>query len=327
MSDDRPNSPEEENRPDDVPDGAPDASGAGGEEARQEARSWRGRLGAAAGWFAVVAAVGICALQGAGILLRDRLERRQFVQQAPPLEALGRPAAGPERTPDEPGRFGPGVREVAVAAPATPPPAAGPSALPTPEPSAPGPAGALPSTRDETVTPPPATLRAPARQPEQPPPAEPRADTETAEQWHGHALQVGIFRSQRYRRQMESQLETLGAPWFRTRRFREGEAYRLVATPADDTSRARALQILADRGVLFQETDGGIEAYFYLEEAAQGALQALADGGVAAGYGRFSGKIPVWTVFAGPFPDAGEAEHWKKRLAREGVPSYPRTRP
>ncbi len=326
MSDDRPNSPEEENRPDDVPDGAPDDSGAGGEEARQEARSWRDRLGTTAGWLAVVAAIGICGLQGAGIVLRDRLERRQFVQQAPPLEVPGRPAAGPERALAEPGRFGPGVREVAVAGPATSDTAAGPAVLPTPEPPAPGPAEA-PSARDETVTPPPAAPRAPSPQPEQPSPAASRADTETAEQWHGHALQVGIFRSQRYRRQMESQLETLGAPWFRTRHFREGEAYRLVATPADDTSRARALQILADRGVLSQETDGGIEAYFYLEEAAQGALQALADGGVAAGYGRFSGKIPVWTVFAGPFPDAGEAEHWKKRLAREGVPSYPRTRP
>ncbi len=126
---------------------------------------------------------------------------------------------------------------------------------------------------------------------------------------------------------MEAQLDDLGAPWFRTRRLRTGEAYRLVATPADGTARSRAGQILAGHGVLFRETGGRLEAFFYLEEAAQDALQALADAGIAAGYGRFSGKIPVWTVFAGPFPAAGQAADWKRRLAGKGIPSYLRSKP
>ena len=295
------------------PDGEPGERAPDGTEAGRRP----GALGRAAGWALLVLLTGLSAVQGAGILLRDRLEGRRPVTAAPAvLESPKAPEA-----PRGASRFGPAVTEVEVVGPgggAPPPPAAPspsprpptpPEALPkTPPPAPPAPA---PGTGGDEKPAPPRRDGAPQAAPE----AGPRREEAAGPAF---ALQAGVFRSQRYRIATERQLESLGLPHYVTRSERKGEAFRVVVPGQGQETAAR---VWKEAGYRFDRTPEGLVAYFYLEEEAGRAVERLARAGVDASRSRYEGPIPVWTVFAGPFPEE-RARKLKEELAAKGLKTY-----
>ncbi len=284
-----------------------------------------GAPGRVAGWILLVLLAGLSAVEGAGILLRDRLEGRRPVTAAP--VALEGPSA-PE--PPRPAtRFGPGTTEVKVIGPGGPA-AEAPAPPPTP-PEAPGPPEALPQAPPPTVP----SVRSgdaaegkgaaaagPAEPEKSPPgPARPEAAPrkETREPaGPAFALQAGVFRSQRYRIATERQLGSLGLPHYVTRSERRGRAFRVVVSGEDQDTAARVWE---EAGYRFDRTPEGLVAYFYLEDEAARAVKRLARAGIRASRSPYEGPIPVWTVFAGPFPEE-RARKLKEELAARGLKTY-----
>ncbi|MDF1556308.1 MAG: SPOR domain-containing protein, partial [Deferrisomatales bacterium] len=229
-------------------------------------------------------------------------------------------------------RFGPEVREVAVAVAATdtrPPPApespAEPSAAPEPVP--PGePAAEAPAPE---TTPPATVVRptAPAAAPAAAAPASAPDATAAAPVATGsHALQVGMFGSQKYRHAMEQQLEEAGLPHFRRQRSKPGEGFRLTLPLSDAEQREKARTTLDAAGVLYNLQGDSLEALFHFEAEAQRALQKLSDAGLNGGYAKTQGELPLWIVYAGPFT-LEEAKRVRQQLAILGLPSYLRNAP
>ncbi len=223
-----------------------------------------------------------------------------LLAEAPPAAP---PVAAPAALP-EPGRFGPGVTEVEVAGPGAPAVAPGvgtPPAVAVP-----------PPPRPEAPPPPPGASRAP------PAPTQARGEGT-------HALQVGVYRSQRYRQEAEESLQSRSLPHFRVPGSKIGTGYRVTAA-AEGEAGDRALGLLGAADYLARRTPRGVEADFHLEEEAQAALALLTKAGFAGGYARVQGPLPLWTVYAGPFPEA-EARKTQKALADQGIPTQLRRKP
>lgn len=280
-------------------------------------------------WGALCLLCLLVVIQGAGVLLRDRVEGRVAVGAAPPPReeaAAPEARAGPFGLPAG-ARFPPPVREVVVAsgappgfsaaapAPATPAAvataasreAAPPTPPPGPAASAVLPAAAVPEATQEAPPPPP------------PAPAPARPGT--------HVLQMGVFRSQKYRRETEQRLDALGIPHYRVEGAAKGDSFLLAVPAGDGDTRDRARAALDRAGYLYRETPEGVEIRFFLEEEARQALEAVTRAGLTgAGYLRVPGEMPLWTVLAGPFSEQ-EARAQRERLAREGLDSYLRRRP
>jgi hypothetical protein len=138
---------------------------------------------------------------------------------------------------------------------------------------------------------------------------------------------MGVFRSQKYRRETEQRLDALGVPHYRVEGAAKGDSFRLAVPAGDEAARERARAALDRAGYLYRETPDGIEVRFFLEEEARQALDAVSRAGLpGAGYLRVPGEMPLWTVLAGPFSEE-QARAERERLAREGLESYLRRRP
>lgn len=288
-------------------------------------------------WLLLLALLLFAGVQEAGILLRDRVEGRIPRLAGPPATSEAPPGAVAPA--GETPRFGPQVREVTVASTSEdtlPPPK--PKAEPPPEPPrAPEPATEPPAPPPEAVEaaqgeevrpaepapPEESAPPVPAATTEPPPPAK---LVETSEPEGTHVLQMGVFRSQLYRQEVERQLDQLGISHYREEGSTEGAGYRVVIDTETPEERAKARKVLEDHDFAFREEDGKIEAILYLEQEAQRVLALLTRSGLAGGYGRIEGRVPLWTVFAGPF-DLEEAKAVRERLKKEGLPAFLRRRP
>jgi len=296
------------------------------------------RGGKTAGLWAALVLLGLAAgVQVGGVLLRDRVEGRRAVSPAPPP---GTPVA--TATPSAPAgsaRFGPEVREVVVASapeqpaplPApVPAPAAAPVAAATPPATAtapPAPPSAEPPPPTTSPAPAPATPTAAAPAPASPAPTAPPAPAAMAPERPGtHVLQMGVFRSQKYRRETEQRLDRLSVPHYVLEGTTQGASFRLAVPAGDDAARGRARAALEGSGYTYRESPEGIEARFFVEEEAQHALDLLSRAGLKGGYMRVEGDTPLWTVLAGPYTE-DEARQARQRLTREGLDSYLRRRP
>jgi len=260
-------------------------------------------------------------VQGAGLLLRDRLEGRTILTTHPrPL-----PAGKATVRTDDRSRFGPDVHEVDVAPPADEEPAGpegpGPtkaSAEAQAEPGGTPAAATLPPSPAEEPARPPAPPAAPARQPAR----EPTAPARPPQPERSFALQAGMFRSQRYRMETEQRLRKLGFSTFLRRTQRVSKGFRLVLGSGDGP---KARQALTQQGYRV-EPQGQVLAHFFLKAEALRAARLLKENGIQAQVEPYEGLFPVWTVYAGPFTRA-EAEAARERLAREGMTTYLRERP
>ncbi len=293
-------------------EGTPEEAAAGGRA---------GALGRAAAWALLVLLTGLSALEGAGILLRDRVEGRRRVTAAPAV--LAGPEA-PEASPPA-SRFGPAVTEVEVVGPAggapqpapapSPPPSppAPPEGLPEPPPPAPPTPGPNNGAEGKPASPP--KESAPEASPQQ---AVARRDKARPAAGPAFALQAGVFRSQRYRIETERQLESLGLPHYVTRSERRGKAFRVVVPGEDQETAARVME---KEGYRFDRTSEGLVAYFYLKDEAGRAVKLLARSGIRAEQAPYEGPVPVWTVFAGPFPEE-RARKLGDELAAKGLKTY-----
>ena len=137
---------------------------------------------------------------------------------------------------------------------------------------------------------------------------------------------MGIFGSQKYRADMERQLEEAGLPHFRRQRSKPGEGYRLALTLSAAGHREKAQATLDAAGVLYSLRGDSLEALFHFEAEAQRALQKLSAAGLNGGYAKTQGELPLWVVYAGPFA-LGEAKRVRQQLTILGLPSYLRNAP
>ncbi|GAB4251985.1 SPOR domain-containing protein [Deferrisoma sp.] len=297
--------------PPEAPAEAADPSG--GADTPEPATPAPPRRGGCVLWLVLLGVLGFVAVQAAGILLRDPLEGRRALTANPrPLPQGERAAEAPQGS-----RFGPDVTEVAVA-PASAPPAprrdepASQAAPEKPEPPAPP----APAPKAEPVP------EAPEARPAKPPPAPPSPPGAAAPE-RPFALQVGMFRSQLYREEMEARLRRLGLPVFLHRTQRRSKGFRVALEPGGDPASARAA--LAEAGYEV-EPEGEILAYFYLEKEAKRAAGMLRKRGIPARIEPYEGPFPVWTVYAGPFTRE-EAETARASLQRQGIRAYLRERP
>lgn len=311
----------------------------GGEEAGQSPGSGGGR-------FLLRAALVLLALfavaQGAGVLLRDRVEGRRTAGLAPPLQTpTGPEAAQPRAEPPVGARFGPEVREVTIAAAPTeilpePPAPTAPPAPSEPAPTEPEPEKASTETSrpapDETAPLPPTLPEAPvpAEVPakERAGPRKPEREAEAApdDPATTHVLQVGAFRSHRYRRQAELRLEALAVPHYRVEGTARSPSFRVTVSVPDAPAQSRAKEVLENAGYVYRASGSALEARFALEEEARRALDLLSQAALPAEIERTEEEAPLWTVFAGPFREA-DARAARELLAREGLESVLRRRP
>ncbi len=296
-------------------------------------------------WGTLLVALIFGAVQGIGLLLGP--------PPGPALPVAPVPPEGPGTQP----RRGPDVVEVVVGAPA---PVAPPESAETPRlPATPG-REAPPAPSPETAAEPPPGVSGPATAPEsaaassegpaQPPaaasrpapaevvgqappvgavvdePAAPPSPPATAAEAPAgdYVLQLGAFRSQRYRREAEETAARLGLPYFREERSRPGPSFRLQVRSTGPEAASRAAALLDSAGYLYRETPGGLEARFALEEEAREAADLLAREGSEATYSEEKGSL-FWMVYAGPFSEA-DARAVRERLAGEGVESFLRRR-
>ncbi len=285
-------------------------------------------------WLVLVLCVGVAGLEVAGLLLTYRLEGRQPPLARAPALSEPSPPAGTETPPAS--RFGPGVREVEVVGRVPGParqgataPKPGPretagAVKPAPEPQPPSPKAEGPGieptrTREPTTAGPPRREAAATSRPE------PNQASRPSPKGR-YALQVGVFRSQRYRNDLEARLTDLGVPHFRRAERKRFRTYRLTVQ-GDAPVLERAARVLEGLGYESERTDEGLVAYFFLEEEAQKALEGLVRAGFKGGYARHGGPAPVWTVYAGPFATRQEAEAVRRRLAGQGMRAYLRRLP
>lgn len=302
------------------------------------------RKGSVWAWLGLAVLALLVLMQGGGVLLRDRLEGRQSILAGAPADTgPAQHAAGAMAT--APSRFGPEVREVPVASPPEPaPPVPAPEHAPAPAaaPEAPPPHAeaartapeVVPATQTAEPAPPapqevqkPAEATSEVSPPSAPAPEPPAPAPAAAAAPEGaYALQVGVFRSQRYRHEMEQTLDKLDVPHFRVQATRNGVGYRL-AVPTPTAEAAKHVQRVLDQaGYVYHRSPKGIEVYFHLEGEAQAALEHLSKAGISAGYGKLDGPLPLWTVYAGPFSEAA-ARSTRSRLANQGIQALLRRRP
>jgi hypothetical protein len=137
---------------------------------------------------------------------------------------------------------------------------------------------------------------------------------------------MGVFRSQRYRRELEEKLAALGVPYYHSEGTSSAPGYRITIPTPDPAASQRAAKALTEGGYAYHASAGGIEVRFFLEEEAQAALDLLARAGFRVGYTRVEDETPLWTVFAGPW-DLEEAKAMREQLSREGFKSFLRRRP
>lgn len=291
---------------------ADETPGSGGEAPaaapRRGHREPRGTPGARrfVAWALVALCVLLVAVQVVGILTRDRLERRRPALKAAPAEPAAAPRDG-EPGPAAESRFGPEVKEVAVAGPgaaapaepATPssvappaPPPAVPAGGPAPEKPAPAPAPPLPEKSAPRPTPAAAAAN--------------------------RALLVDVFLSQRYLRETEARLDALRVPHLRVEIRRPGRGFRVALGSGDEAVRKAARRVLAGAGVLYRDTADGAEAFVYYRDEAQPLADALGKVGAAASVTAVDGERPFWKLYAGPFDEA-EARRVRKLLAARGL--------
>ena len=298
-------------------------------------------------WGALLLAVVLGAVQGIGLLVGPPPGPALPVAPVPPTQAdagarpraevlevaVGAPAAAvpaPAEVPRPPATSRPGEPAAAPELPAKPPAVApGPAPSPEPpttssEPPADTPPGTAPSAAPAVVT---RSTPEPALAAEPPAPAaasEATAEAPPAAPSGDYVLQLGAFRSQRYRREAEETAARLGLPHFREERSRSGTSFRLQVRPEGPEAASRAAALLDGAGYLHRETPGGLEARFALEEEARAASDLLGRAGLGATYSEEEGSL-FWMVYAGPFPEE-EAEAVRERLGREGVESFLRRR-
>ena len=310
--------------PEAPPTGAPGEGDGPGEEPRPRGR-WL------LGLVLVLCAV-VAGLEAAGLLLTYRLEGRQPPLARAPALSQPAPPAGAEAPPAS--RFGPDVREVEVVG-RVPGPAGQSATAPRPGPEGtaraaePPPASqpSGPEAEGRRTEPSPAPEPATTRPPRPAAAAVPEPDQASRPPANGrYALQVGIFRSQRYRNDLEARLAELGVPHFRKVGRKRFRSYRLTVQ-GNGPALERAARVLKGLGYEFERTEGGLAASFFLEEEAQRALEGLVRAGLKGGYASHTGPAPVWTVYAGPFATRHEAEAARKRLAGQGMRAYLRRLP
>ncbi|MBI5016321.1 MAG: SPOR domain-containing protein [Deltaproteobacteria bacterium] len=272
--------PEGEALPEDTAAPAPAAK-------RRPARAW--------GWVLLALCAGLVAAQVAGLLLRDRLERRVTpLARAPAPEPGAHPEASTTGPAAEPAPlFGPEVREVAVA---------GPGASAPPPPAEPGPGA--------SAKPPPAAA-----------PAIPAAVTPTAAKptpAATRALLVDVYLSQRYLLEAEARLTSLGLPHLRTEFERKGRGYRVAVAAADEAQAKAARQVLDRGGLVCRPAGEGLEVFVYYRDEAQSIVDSLGQAGVRAALSSVEGRRPFWRLYAGPFPP-DEARRVQKVLRAQGI--------
>ena len=137
---------------------------------------------------------------------------------------------------------------------------------------------------------------------------------------------MGIFGSQKYRYAMERQLAEAGLPHFRSQRSKQGEGYRLTLALADAAQHEKAQATLDAAGVVYTIQGDSLVALFHFEAEAQRALQKLSEDDLNGGYAKTRGELPLWVVYAGPFP-LDTAKQVRQQLAILGLPSYLRKAP
>ncbi|WP_025323960.1 SPOR domain-containing protein [Deferrisoma camini] len=271
-------------------------------------------------WALLVLLLIFAGVQGAGILLRDRLEGRTALTANPRPLPAGKATARPDGS-----RFGPEVHEVDVAPPAEGEPARpkepGPAEPPAEAQTQPGGGPATAPVPPERAGEP-ARAPAPPAEPAEQPARAPAAPAPPPEPERPFALQAGMFRSQRYRMETEQRLRKLGFATFLRQTQRVSKGFRLVLGSGDGS---KARQALTRRGYQV-EPQGQLLAYFFLKAEALRAARLLKENGIRARVEPYEGPFPVWTVYAGPFTRA-EAEAARKRLAKEGIATYLRERP
>ena len=249
-------------------------------------------------WVCLALLVFVGGAETAGVLLRDRLEGRRAVLsqpiEAPPEREGEAPPASPASS-----RFGPDVREVAVA-----PPAPGPVLEDAPAQAA-KPEPARPEVR-------------PAETSAEGPVAPPAAQAPASAPAGTRVLDVDTFLSQRYLRESESMLSSLGIPHFRREITRKGKGQRLVVPIPDGTTREKALQILEANRYAYRDTAGGFELYFLYLYEVEAAAAAFSREGIQTAASSVDGDRPFWKLYAGPLPEE-DALQVQRRLADQGI--------
>lgn len=277
-------------------------------------------------WLAalsLVVLVLVAGLEIAGLLLRDRLDGRQPSLGEPPA-TIGEPADGEAADPIAAGpRFGPDVREVVVGSGAPPTPAAPPpaqsSSVAEPSQDAPAEKAVPPAQSPALPQEPPAASATPA------PTTSPAAEKPSASVMH--ALQMGLFGSQRYRRAMEQQVAQAGYPHFSREKIKAGSGFQITVPVAGERVQERARTVMDASGYTYSIREDALKAVFHFEEEAKKALRLLAESGIDGEYERVEGEVPMWVVYAGPFPTADEAKRVREHLSGLGLSSYLRTLP
>jgi hypothetical protein len=141
-----------------------------------------------------------------------------------------------------------------------------------------------------------------------------------------HALLVDVFLSQRYLREAEARLASLGVPHLRTEISRQGRGFRVSVAPADDAGRTAARKVLDKGGFAYRVTPAGFEVFVYYRDEAQQLGDVLAKAGVRATSDPVEGERPFWRLYAGPFP-ADEARRVRKLLEAKGMRTSLEARP
>jgi hypothetical protein len=235
-----------------------------------------------------------------------------FIKEKPPeryplssakeaLSVLGKPKAKPEAPPAAP------APAPEVKPPVEPPKAAiEPPKAATPAPVAVKPPEPVPVKAVTAVPPKEAPAPKPAPVP-QAPPAKPAPAKEAAKPLAvggDYVVHAGIFRSQFYLISLEERLKAMGIPYFREKVMRKGDGFRLSVVGAE-ASRAR--DILAASGYDAELGQGRVDSYFFLDKEWEKAKSSLAAKGITATVEKYTGDVPIWRLYCGPFSegDAG----------------------
>jgi cell division septation protein DedD len=289
-------------------------------------------------WVALVLLGLFVSVQLAGVLLRDRLERRRpLLAHAPPPEptvpgkAMGQRAEGPE-----PSRFGPEIQEVVVAGAGTGAPTGQPEASPaaaTPAPGAPVPKAAQEEPVASKTAPKEALPAKPARETaksaREPAPPEPARETASASRGTEkgtHVLLVDVFLSQQYLKEAEQRLKSLGLPWMHTEFLRKGKGFKVRVSGGKEADREKAGKTMEANGYLHRADGGGVEAYFYYRRETPALVDALAKQGLQATVEAVDGDRPYWRLYAGPFSEQDAAKA-QQRLEAAGVKTTQEVKP
>ncbi|TAL18449.1 hypothetical protein EPN96_01390 [bacterium] len=242
-----------------------------------------------------------------------------FIKEKPPeryplssakeaLSVLGKPRAKAEVPPAAPAPEAKPSVEPAKAAAEAVRPVTPPAPVKPPEPA---PAKvATAAVPKEAPAPKPAPA-APAVKP--PPPAKEAAKPLAV--GGDYVVHAGIFRSQFYLISLEERLKAMGIPYFREKVMRKGDGFRLSVVGADAS---KAKDILAASGYDAELGQGRVDSYFFLDKEWEKAKSALSAKGINATVEKFTGDVPIWRLYCGPFSE-GDAGLVLARLKEKNI--------